>query len=52
MKIKYIGKKMIKYIEYFISTIDEDIKNKNINELKHNILEFKIGKNKKTDICY
>jgi len=46
-EIKMRGKIMYKYIEYFINTINEDIQNKNINDLKNKDIEFKIGRNKK-----
>jgi len=46
-EIKLRGKKMYKYIEEFINTINENMQNRNINDLKNKNIEFKIGRNKK-----
>ena len=47
IKLKIAGKKMNTYIEIFINKIAEKIKNKNIEELINNKLEFNFGRNKK-----
>ena len=47
IKLTIAGKRMSTYIEIFINKINEKIKNKNIEELINNGLEFNFGKNKK-----